>query len=307
MTYPRIPPPRIIEADAVEQQGHVSLGILRQVVRVSWDGSDASVALSDLYPYHRLSSHPRPHVAYLALGTRPGISSAWSVYENDRLLTSDCPTPRLVSTLERWITMWVMERQTGVVLLHAAAVASRAGTLILAGPSGAGKTTMTLALRKHGLRPLGDDVLLLNPDELTVCAFPRSFLIKGRHVTNGKALSRAGQPTRLAVFPDVHGGANSGRYLPVSRILFLEREAKVAAALLPCAETEALRRLLELSSCRQAGTKSGFRALARLVRQADCCSFRYADADRAAAALVQALDEEHAGPLTSEGNPSCRG
>jgi hypothetical protein len=53
--------------------------------------------------------------------------------------------------------------QRGLFAVHAAAVAHRGRALVLAGPSGAGKTTLAVALAALGLEILSDELAILDP------------------------------------------------------------------------------------------------------------------------------------------------
>ena len=68
-------------------------------------------------------------------------------------------------------------RQRGRFPLHAAALAMEGRGLLLAGPSGAGKTTLALALRRAGFQFLGDDTCLMvpGPDGVRVHSLPEEF------------------------------------------------------------------------------------------------------------------------------------
>jgi hypothetical protein len=65
-------------------------------------------------------------------------------------------------------------RRRGLFNIHAAGAARNGRALLIAGPSGAGKTTLSIALARAGFDFLGDDTLFLTRagDGLQVCAFP---------------------------------------------------------------------------------------------------------------------------------------
>jgi hypothetical protein len=70
-----------------------------------------------------------------------------------------------------------MLKRRGLYGLHAGGVCRDGRALLLPGTSGAGKTTLTLALARAGLGFLGDDTLFLRrgPEGVEVLAFPDEF------------------------------------------------------------------------------------------------------------------------------------
>jgi hypothetical protein len=67
-----------------------------------------------------------------------------------------------------------MMRRRGLFGIHAGGLVIDGRAILLAGASGAGKTTLTLALLRAGFGFMGDDTLFLSPDErgLRIQAFP---------------------------------------------------------------------------------------------------------------------------------------
>jgi hypothetical protein len=61
------------------------------------------------------------------------------------------------------------------VIVHAAAVVKESMTILLAGDSGAGKTTMTIGLTQRGWLPLSDDSAFISRRSFVVAPFPRCF------------------------------------------------------------------------------------------------------------------------------------
>jgi hypothetical protein len=76
----------------------------------------------------------------------------------------------------------------GLLAIHAGALVHRGRALVIAGRSGHGKTTLTLALVRAGLAFLSDELAVLDPATRTVHAYPRSAHVR---------------PTTLALIPEL--------------------------------------------------------------------------------------------------------
>jgi hypothetical protein len=82
-----------------------------------------------------------------------------------------------------FISLVLALRWRGIFHLHAGAlVAPDGGGILVSGPAGAGKSTLTLALLEAGCACLGDDAVFLSfrPGEPAVLAFPRPFHVAPR-------------------------------------------------------------------------------------------------------------------------------
>ena len=66
----------------------------------------------------------------------------------------------------------------GIVTVHAGAVTDGSGALVLAGPSGRGKSTLTLALVSDGMKLLSDEFALIDRDAETILPYRRSVHIR---------------------------------------------------------------------------------------------------------------------------------
>ena len=72
----------------------------------------------------------------------------------------------------------LLDRVDRYVVLHAAAVTRGATALLVGGPSGAGKTTLTLALLNRGFRLLSDDFSPLERTTGLIQPFPKALGIR---------------------------------------------------------------------------------------------------------------------------------
>lgn len=124
------------------------------------------------------------------------------------------------------LTWWAADH--GLALLHAAAVAGIPGAVLLAGTSGAGKSTTALHCLRAGLDFLGDDACLVacEPDPVvhsvyrfakvdapvrgSLGGFDRALpWITGETVIDPGNRQRAHAPLRAILLPQVGGGATS--------------------------------------------------------------------------------------------------
>lgn len=84
----------------------------------------------------------------------------------------------LLDALRYRMTELVESRLTRYVTLHAAAIACRGRLVLLAGESGAGKTTLTLGLLRAGWTYLSDDVAPIDLASGEVAPFPKPLGVK---------------------------------------------------------------------------------------------------------------------------------
>lgn len=109
----------------------------------------------------------------------PGV---WAVTSTGGLVQQASTLEDALLAVEWQLVTDVLAHQTDRFHLHGAALADPTGvmTVLVLGESGAGKTTLTLALIAAGFRPYADDVVLVDADTLTVARFPRAFHVDGQ-------------------------------------------------------------------------------------------------------------------------------
>ena len=78
---------------------------------------------------------------------------------------------RIVGEWAEWLANQYM-------VCHAAALERRGGALLLVGPPGAGKSTLALALVRHGFGYLGEEFAIVCPNTLEALPFPKALCIK---------------------------------------------------------------------------------------------------------------------------------
>jgi hypothetical protein len=166
------------------------------------------------------------------------------------------PGSRWDGVLALRIALFHALRRFGLYELHAAAVVDpELGTWCLAGESGTGKSTTTLAFVAAGLQTLGDDTVLVRatPDGPRLVPFPRDVYASQRTLDAHEDLRRHGRATldhgdKLAV-PREHVPhvIEAGRF-PVDALLLPRIVDEDASSLHPLPQAEGLGELVASSA-----------------------------------------------------------
>jgi len=103
---------------------------------------------------------------------RPGDDS-WSMAANgpDLVLTRGAPWPYLVGAS---LVHRTMSTQPNVLFVHAAAMEIGGAGVLLVGPTGSGKTTLSVGLAARGYGFLSDEIGAIRLSELSLLPFPRA-------------------------------------------------------------------------------------------------------------------------------------
>jgi hypothetical protein len=165
------------------------LGLLAFDVDLRAEDARMTDLLDDLYAPLRRPGEAEHVLSVRAAGnhTRP----SWEVHlDGVRVLRT-----RAASIAFRHL-LWeanqqAIERTSDRVLVHAAAVARGDSALVLAGPMGAGKSTLAAALVAAGLGYLTDEVVALDPDTGLVHPYPK-------YLSVGPALAHLAPPVPAA-------------------------------------------------------------------------------------------------------------
>ena len=163
---------------------------------------------------------------------------------------------------------------TGRHVIHAATVYAPHGDLLLTGESGAGKTTLSLALTARGLRVGGDDTATLDPVTNTVLPVPRCFHIDERSAT---LLAQAGVRLPADALEDAfvtpaHLGVVQPPPARIRFVFLLERERLAAPRIVPDTQAHMIATLLMQTGRGHFSDQEALEALSRLT--SDCQCFR---------------------------------
>lgn len=173
------------------------------------------------------TASPVPGWRMIAMPTPDGVG-VLAVSGNRLLVHRDTPWQALVGSLAM---NRLFRLQRGLLFLHAGSVGIGGQGLLLIGPKGAGKTTLSLALAARGHAFLGDEIAGVRIASLELVPLRRSLAVRDgpRAGAVGEALDREAAP--YEPFPDgsqrrrayadqlFPGGAVSA--LPLRRVIFL--------------------------------------------------------------------------------------
>ncbi len=164
-----------------------------------------------------------------------GAGERWEVTGGDAPLSSHLEYRLVSEAIRRDREHWI---------LHAGAVVGKAGTCLIVGESGAGKTSLTLWLWAHGLRLVTDDLCPLTRGTLAPETFPRALHMDAEYSPRlmAKIPPRpAGYPATYYPFPETAGDAVPA----VTHLLVVERGPDPDGALEPLSQSEAAHRLMQ--------------------------------------------------------------
>jgi hypothetical protein len=208
------------------------------------------------------------------------------VFLDDRLLLLAESRAHAVAWLLWHISQTAVDASSEHLLIHAAALETANGVLLLPAPADAGKTTLTAALIRAGLGYLTDEVVALSPED-HVLPFPRPLTLEPESLAALAALDPAA-PSWSAV-PEVRrnvgrqGNPDEWTHIPVANIrpsamgqpsaprvvVFPRYQPDVTTRLEPAGTADSL---LELATNAFNLERHGGNGLARLARLAEECS-----------------------------------
>ena len=160
----------------------------------------------------------------------------------------------------------------GLHVIHGALVYAPEGDLLITGRSGAGKTTLSLALAARGLRVGGDDITVLDPATGLVEPVPRCFHLDEQSVAllAGMGLSLPEDALRdQFVTPGLLGVFQP----PPARVrfaFFLEAERVAAPRLVSETQAEMVSALLKQTGRGRFTDLEGIHAMAGLIGRCRC-------------------------------------
>jgi len=120
-------------------------------------------------------SPAKPKFSILVIETHSG---RYSVSTNGVLVAGDLSTEVLLDLLLEEVVRTLIDKLDTAVALHAGSVGSGRNSIVIAGPTGSGKTSLTGFLVAKDFEFLSDELVLLMGAGRTTLSFPRPLLAK---------------------------------------------------------------------------------------------------------------------------------
>ncbi len=238
-----------------------------------------------LYPDAQVA--PDPDRVRVRLLRHP--DGSWRVRVPGGEWTDESPADALVH-FELSVTDLLAAGIEEMAILHGGAATSREGALLVTGPGGSGKSSLTAALGRLGMPLFGDDVLLLDRATARLRPFPRLLRLRGRV---RKVLELPDSPPPLdELWPEIaflHPRDLDTRWAgpaPIRAVLYPRRDDGVSdPSLSPLGGGEGMRRLTSQLLMTEGAGPEDFDLLARALEGAELLELRFGRSDRAATLL----------------------
>jgi len=180
--------------------------------------------------------------------------------------------------------------------LHGAALGTPSGqaSVLVVGASGAGKTTLTLALMGRGFLPFSDDVVLIDPRRLTPATFRRAF-----HTDPAtRALIGSHPECRFDGMPPGYAVPLSWAEhpAPVRTILFATLRPQAVPAVTRLSVGDAAIALLRFSLTLESAPELALAVAARLTARATSYTLSVGDLDATADLVTEVTERDALAP-----------
>jgi hypothetical protein len=250
-----------------------SFSVLDQPVSLRSSCAEAHAALSGLYRRTpRAADPPQSHVAEL-------VQTAGGTWEARSPSLPPAPSPSLGEALQRVeadFCTHALRFATDRVGLHAATIRFGERWALISGDSGAGKTTLTLALSARGCRLDGDDVATLDPESGLVQGLPRCFHLDEFSIElllkEGLDVRRLERLRGFLTPADIGDAGMVPR--AVAAVFFLSAGEGVEPALMPITLAEAVVAMETQTGPHHRPSAQHYPLLAKMLQRARCFQLR---------------------------------
>lgn len=238
--------------------------------RFRTDQPDARRSLARLYQHFHGASGNDAAVEALLEGDRMG-GYRWLVGESAGTASD---LSKALWALEAALCQAIIRSQRRSMAVHASAMYADDTASLLVGQSGAGKTTLSLALARRGLEVATDDVALVEPETLNVLPIPRCFHLDDQSVrlleADGLRFPESWKHLSFMVPGDL--GAQPMRSCPARLLVFMSGPRAGQPLIRAISQAEMAARLLSETGQGPLEDPEIVRGLCRLTARVSCYS-----------------------------------
>ena len=246
----------------------------------------------------QLASQVRLRLNHLLAAPCPGASAALRLTLSEP--TASCVELRdsagryeagslehVLYVVRKWTTADFAAAHPHLLWLHAGAAAKDGAVVLLAGPAGAGKSTLVVRLLERGWRLFGDDVVPVDVNRQA--ALPLPFTPDVRTTPSADLDDQRAfveQPKQVVAIPADRVAREPG---PIGAIVFpaYDRDRDARPSLAPMSVVSAAEALAGAFAYPTSDTRGLVAGVFRLAQRIACYRLDYLDATAAAAALAQ--------------------
>ncbi|MCE5249777.1 hypothetical protein LLG96_06105 [bacterium] len=257
----------------------ISLAIGDKSLLLTGNADDYFDTLSNLFAAWRQERDERDRSdAYHLTITKKGNTYQIAVPDSNLI---EAEAGSLVSVIEQIITCAARESMQDYLQLHAATLDSKGDGFTIAGPHGAGKTTLALTALSCGCTALSDEITVIRKANLAL-GFPRPFRVRPGILELHPSVIPSCIPSLLSTDNITHllfSIPSLGFYRPETRIrhIFFPVRRSGGTEVQPLTQRETLERLLPQGFNIYQRPDEFMHVLIELVRMTESHEIRYHD------------------------------
>ena len=202
---------------------------------------------------------------------------------------------QLFRHLEIETVSFLVNDTKNLYLFHAGAVTKGRTGILLPGTSGAGKSSITLALLLRDYRYMSDELALVDVSTGELHPFPKPLSLKNISIFSGLAIHNiwlgpeAGEKAREEpvwyIHPEDIKPNTIGEPTPIRYIIFPTYDPAATPQIKPLTSDEAMRRLIDNSVKFHQFGRHGLHLLANLLEEAECFCLTSNDLEKTTALI----------------------
>ena len=202
-----------------------------------------------LYRAHEIAEPSEELPRFRMEASRDDNGRCWNIRRDDQPPTAWRSLGAALNRLEYEICVHLVAPRRGILALHGATILTDRGAAFITGLSGAGKTTLSLALTTRGYRLGGDDMAILDPQTSAIQPVPRCFHLdpRSRRLLRGLNTNLSSEGAKHGFVTPADLGVVNPSPIPIRWFIGLEAGDELSPCLTNYSQAEAIALLLRES------------------------------------------------------------